>query len=46
MDKDTRINIRVSEKMKEFAKKRCEEIGMNLSDYIRYLIMKDVDNKK
>ena len=43
MDKTEKVNVRISEKMKAKALVRCMDLGMNLSDYIRYLITKDVE---
>lgn len=36
--------VRVSEVLKSKAEKRAEQLGMNISDYIRYLIQKDSEN--
>lgn len=43
MDKTENINIRISEKQKAQALARALELGMKLSDYLRYLITKDVE---
>jgi antitoxin component of RelBE/YafQ-DinJ toxin-antitoxin module len=46
MKKDTNIPpVRVSEVIRKKAEQRAEELGMNLSDYIRYLILKDTEGK-
>ena len=43
MDKTEKINLRLSDTMKAQAMLRALELGMNLSDYIRYLITKDYE---
>ncbi len=46
MDKLEKINFRVSEGLKEKILKRCEELDMKISEYLRYLIQKDLEVKK
>lgn len=40
--------VRVSQKTKELAEQRAQELGLSTSEYVRYLIQKDIDknNKK
>ena len=45
MDKTQKINFRLSERLKNRASIRAAELGMKLSEYIRYLINKDIENK-
>ena len=45
MDKTEKINFRLSEVLKNRASARAEELGMKLSEYIRYLIQKDLQSK-
>ena len=45
MDKNEHITFRVSEKQKAQILLRCLELGMKISDYIRFLVMKDLENK-
>jgi len=35
--------IRVTSKFKELAEQRASSMGLSLTDYIRYLIQKDID---
>ncbi len=43
MDKTENINVRISEKVKAQILLRSNELGMKISDYIRYLITKDLE---
>jgi len=43
--KDSQTNIRLSETIKNKLKEKAEEKGMNVSEYIRYLILKDLEEK-
>lgn len=43
MDKTENINVRISEKVKAQILLRSSELGMKISDYIRYLITKDLE---
>ena len=45
MDKLEKINFRVSEGFKVKILKRCIELDMTISEYIRYLIQKDLEGK-
>ena len=44
MSKDDYIRFRCSTDLKELASKQAEEKGMNITDYMEYLIRKDRDN--
>ena len=46
MDKTENINVRVSEKVKVQILLRAAELGMKISDYIRYLITKDIEESR
>ena len=41
MSKDDYIRFRCSTDLKELASKQAEEKGMNITDYMEYLIRKD-----
>jgi len=43
MTKESHIQIRVSDRFKDRLAKKAEALGMNLSEYIRYLIQKDLE---
>lgn len=43
--KKTNVNIRLSINIKEMAQKKAEQMGMSLSEYVRYLIMRDLETK-
>lgn len=44
--KDTSLPaVKLNTVLKEKAEKRAEELGMNMSEYIRYLIQKDTEAK-
>lgn len=45
MEKTEKINFRLSERLKNRASVRAAELGMKLSEYIRYLITKDIEEK-
>lgn len=44
MSKDDYIRFRCSTALKELAGKQAEEKGMNITDYMEYLIRKDGNN--
>ena len=44
MGKDDYIRFRCSTELKELAGKQAEEKGMNITDYMEYLIRKDRGN--
>ena len=44
MSKDDYIRFRCSTDLKELAGKQAEEKGMNITDYMEYLIRKDENN--
>ena len=44
MSKDDYIRFRCSTDLKELASKQAEEKGMNITDYMEYLIRKDREN--
>lgn len=44
-DLTNQIGIRVSEHMKEQIFLRAMEKGMNIAEYVRWLIMKDLEEK-
>ena len=46
MDKTAKINFRVSEKLRKQVESRAAELGMKISDYIRYLITKDIEESR
>lgn len=45
-DKSAKFNFRVSERLKAQALERAMDLGMNMSDYIRYLITKDIEENR
>lgn len=44
MSKDDYIRFRCSTALRELAGKQAEEKGMNMTDYMEYIIRKDRDN--
>lgn len=44
--KDAKINIRVSEDIKKQIEVKAKNLGMSVSEYVRFLILKDVENSK
>jgi antitoxin component of RelBE/YafQ-DinJ toxin-antitoxin module len=44
--KETSLNLRISETLKERLEKASTEAGMSMSDYVRYLIMRYAGNEK
>jgi antitoxin component of RelBE/YafQ-DinJ toxin-antitoxin module len=46
MDKTAKINFRVSERLRKQVEARAAELGMKISDYIRYLITKDIEESR
>jgi len=46
MDKTAKINFRVSERLRKQVEERAAELGMKISDYIRYLITKDIEESR
>lgn len=45
--KDTSLpGIKISTILREKAEKRAKDLGMNLSEYIRYLIQRDTEEAK
>lgn len=44
--KDAKINIRVSEDIKKQIEVKAKNLGMSVSEYVRFLILKDVENFK
>lgn len=44
--KDAKINIRVTEDIKKQIEIKAEKLGMSVSEYVRFLILKDVENFK
>lgn len=43
--KDSQTNIRLTEDIKNQLKEKAEKKGMKISEYIRYLILKDLEKK-
>lgn len=44
--KDAKINIRVSEDIKKQIEIKAKKLGMSVSEYVRFLILKDVENSQ
>ena len=45
-DKSQQITVRVSEQLKEQIVKRAMEERRNVADYIRYVVMKDIEENR
>ena len=45
MEKDAKVNFRITESQKEKVKAKAEELGMSVSEYLRYLITKHLEDK-
>ena len=45
MDKTEKITFRVSEELKKKIANRAMQLDMNLAEYIRYLVQKDLEVK-
>ena len=43
--KDANVTIRLSQGIKDRLKEKAKEQGMAVSEYVRYLIMKDLETK-
>jgi predicted DNA binding CopG/RHH family protein len=43
--KESKINIRVSTDIKKQVEEKAAKLGMAVSEYIRYLILKDLEQK-
>jgi antitoxin component of RelBE/YafQ-DinJ toxin-antitoxin module len=46
IEKSLTLQIRVSEKMKADIEEIAEKRGMTISDYVRYIITKDLENQR
>lgn len=45
MDKTEKITFRVSEKLKAMILERAIKLNMNVAEYVRYVIMRDLEKK-
>lgn len=43
--KDTNVTIRLSQDIKERLKEKAEKLGMSISEYVRHLIIIDLETK-
>ena len=46
MEKSEQITFRITEKQKVWILKRAIELNMKVAEYVRYLIMKDLEEPK
>lgn len=43
--KDTNVTIRLSQDIKERLKEKAKKLGMSISEYVRHLIIIDLETK-
>jgi predicted DNA binding CopG/RHH family protein len=43
--KEKQINIRITEDVKKRLESKSSKFGMNVSQYVRYIVMKDLEEK-
>jgi antitoxin component of RelBE/YafQ-DinJ toxin-antitoxin module len=46
IEKSLTLQIRVTEKFKQAIEEIAEKKGMTISDYVRYIIQKDLENQR